>query len=130
MLLISTFSVTNTFAEWDFVTVTPPQLVDTEGNNLQSAKVGQLVVVSTAIVNSSPAETPFVVFVEARDEQGVTVYSQFGLGSIDTNQRSEIGQSWSPDNEGKYLFRAFAIGDFTTHTPLSTIVQSEIIVTP
>jgi hypothetical protein len=128
--LIVVFSTANAYANGYFITVTPPQLLDTAGNKLISASTGQLVVVSTAIVNTTPAETPFVVFIEARDEQGVTVYSQFGLGTIDTNQRSEIGQSWSPDHEGKYQFRAFAINNFTNYAPLSTIVHSEIMVTP
>lgn len=84
--------------------VTPPKLQDTQGNELSSASVGQLAVISTQFVAKD--STPYILFIEARDDKGITVFTQFAIGQIDAFGQTTIGLSWSPDEPGEYLLRS------------------------
>jgi hypothetical protein len=92
---------------------TPPVMKDPTGNNLSSASAGQLVMLSSTILNNNDIELPFTAFIEVRDEKGATVYLQWQTGKVNPNGESEVGLSWTPEKAGEYEFRTFLISNFT-----------------
>ena len=106
-----------------------PVMRDASGNNLSSASIGQLVVISTTIVNNRDAEMPFVAFIEVRDGKGVTVYLQWQMGTMNPDGQSEVGLSWVPESAGTYQFRTFFISDLLDPQILSPIASGEATVT-
>ena len=122
------FSVTSAQAESSGSGMSQPRLVDSKGNILSSGTVGYLVVISTVFV-SAERETPFVVFIEVRDENDVTVYLQFAMGTT-SYYRTDIGLSWLPEHEGNYKLRTFAITSFSNFVPLTEIMKSEVTIKP
>lgn len=105
--------------------LTAPILKDPTGKPLTTLpKVGQMVVISTTLASnttnsnassaSADSSIPFIVIVEARNELGVTEYSQFAIGRLmngGSNSSSEVGLSWTPDASGVYELKAFALSD-------------------
>jgi hypothetical protein len=125
ILVLLLFSISGAYASDDlFALVTSPKLQDTQGNELSSASVGQLVIISTQFVTKD--STPYVLIIEARDEKGMTVFAQFAIGEIDAFGQTTIGLSWSPDEPGEYLLRSFALTSFDNFVPLTTISESTV----
>lgn len=104
--------------------LTAPILKDASGKPLTTPpKVGQMVVISTTLASngttssnasstSADSSIPFIVIVEARNELGITEYSQFAIGRLmNGNSSSEVGLSWTPDASGRYELKAFALSD-------------------
>jgi hypothetical protein len=111
------------------VTSSDPKMKDATGMQLPSAKVGKLVVLSTAVLNDKKEEISFVSFIEVRNEDGVTVYLQWGMGSAISSGSTEIGLSWTPEKTGKYELRTFAISNFTRPQLVTTVSHSDATVT-
>lgn len=107
-----------------------PVLKDDRGNLLSYVTFGQTVFVSAAFVACSDDEVPFVVIVEARDENNVTVYLQFQTGTLNANGSAESGFSWSPDKAGRYELRTFALSDLLQPQILSQIQTNEVTIRP
>lgn len=113
-------------------TLTAPVLKDPTGKAIEGpVKLNQMVIITTKLTStssSSNSSMPFIIIVEARDELGVTRYSQFGTGSLNLggNSSSEVGLSWRPEEAGIYELRAFALSDFNSPQILAP-VQSSLI---
>lgn len=93
---------------------------------MSSARVGQLVVISTQFATKD--KTPYVLFIEARDEKGITVFSEFAIGQIEQFGQTTIGLSWSPDEPGEYLLKSFALATFDNVAPLTTISERAVTI--
>ena len=106
--------------------VTPPKLLDTQGNEVSSASAGQLVFISTQFATDD--RTPYVLFIEARDETGITVFSEFAIGQIEPLGQTTIGLSWSPDEPGEYILRSFALATLNNVAPLTAISERAVTV--
>nr|AFK24884.1 hypothetical protein Josef01_05d18_36 [uncultured archaeon] len=105
-----------------------PVMKDASGNELKIAKVGQTVVLSSYILNIWDHEQEFVSIMEARDQDGVTVFLAWQSGILNTNSGIEIGSSWTPGNSGKYQLRTFMITSFANPQILSPIAVSDITI--
>lgn len=118
-------------------TLTTPILKDATGKELSSpAKVGQLVIISTTLLSNSSSTAannsivPFVIMIEARDELGISQYSQFAIGSLNLDAKSEVGISWTPKEAGTYELKALALSELNNpqilapaHSSLTRIQQ-------
>lgn len=112
----------------DIVIMLPPELKDASGNFLSSAHIDQPVFITTIFANCTDEEIPFIVVIEARDEDDVTVYLQFQAGKLDANADSEISLAWSPEKSGKHELRTFALSDLTQPQIYSQIWVSEVTI--
>ena len=104
----------------------PPMAVDSEGVELQSAVVGQMVILSTTYSNENCH--PCVILMEVRDSKDVTVYLQFQIVTLESNTYTNLGISWIPSEQGKHEIRSFAIKSFTEPLILSELVVSDFTV--
>ena len=112
-----------------FSSVSTPFLRPGDGNNLSAAKVGQLVMASTFLTNSQETTQLYVVLIEVRDRNDVTVYLQFVAISIGPYDRVYLGLPWSPEREGEYLLRTFAFTSFDDFERITTISQRKVTIT-
>jgi hypothetical protein len=108
--------------------LTSPILKAIDHTNLDSVRVGQLLLITTILTETEEIEKPFVVIVEARDETGVTILLQFQIGRLTANGQSEVGVSWRPETAGEYELRAFVISDFTNPEILTGVRTSQVAI--
>ncbi len=118
-------------------TLTAPILKDPVGKVIAApAQVNKMVIISTTLTSNSSNSSsssnstnddsiPFMIVVEARDELGITHYSQFALGSLNLDgSASEVGLSWIPEEAGTYELRAFALSDWNNPQILAPAQRS------
>jgi hypothetical protein len=79
--------------------------------------LGTQLVLSTSAENNLGSQE-YVVIIEARDENGVTVFLGLQSGS------SNIETSWTPEEAGNYQIRAFAISSLEAGHVLSGVAVS------
>jgi hypothetical protein len=113
----------------DSTNLTAPVATDVAGGTGPLA-VGESITLSTSISNSNEHEQPFVVIIEVRDSEGVTVYLALQGGMLEPTGSADIGVLWQPGQPGTYEVRTFAISHVGAEAGLlSTPAVSEIIVT-
>ena len=109
-------------------TPSAPSVRDVSGNNVGSITVGQQVVLTTQINNNLDDELPFVALIEVRDSSGITVYLAWQTGTLDANDRAEVGLSWTPEDSGDYQVRTFVVSNLNNPTVLSEVKTTQITV--
>lgn len=83
---------------------------------------------TTEIKNLQSRELPFVAIMEIRDSEGFTLSLNFVSGKLPPNYSMNVGTVWTPSETGDYELRAFAITDFKTLNPLSSVVSTGVTV--
>jgi hypothetical protein len=78
--------------------------------------------------NDNNFEQPFTMLVEIRDENDLTIYMSFLIGTLNPNAVSEMGISWTPQYVGEYEVRSFAITNFTKPEILSLQAVTRVTV--
>jgi hypothetical protein len=68
------------------------------------------------------------MLVEIRDENDLTIYMSFLIGTLNPNAVSEMGISWTPQYVGEYEVRSFAITNFTKPEILSLQAVTRVTV--
>lgn len=121
-------AIQNAYADYQSIAPTPPSITDSQGNVLSRGIQEELVIISTDVYNNQDKYTPFVVFIEARDENDVTQYLQFQIGAANPNDHIKVGISWTPEQAGNYQLRTFLIKSFTDPILLSAIYTSSIVI--
>jgi hypothetical protein len=124
------FSVSIGGAETGTGSTTPskPVLQDVSGKPVTSPSAGQQLVLSTTVVNNVNDDLPFVALLEVRDINGVTISLAWQTGTLNANDRADIGVSWTPQDPGTYTLRTFVISDLANPRVLSLVQESTITV--
>lgn len=92
--------------------------------------VGDSLTLSTTIANNNELEQPFVVLVEVRDSNNVTVFLALQSGTLEPDGSTDIGILWQPRNQGTFEVRSFAITEIGASSELlSTIARSDLVIT-
>jgi len=84
------------------ILVSEPSLYDHNGMEVQSVKVGSLVVVQSSLTNSRTERHQFVYITHVKDMNGFTVQLAFVTGTLEPFQSLKVGHSWISDLAGKY----------------------------
>ena len=109
--------------------VTVPLIADVSGRSGPYV-VGSSLTLSTTISNNNEQTQPFVVLVEVRDSNNVTVFLALQSGTLDPEGSTDIGVLWQPPNEGTFEVRSFAITELGASVePLSTVARSDLVIT-
>lgn len=91
---------------------------------------GNSLTLSTTIANNNEQLQPFVVLLEVRDKNDVTVFLALQSGTLDPDGSTDIGVLWQPLSEGTFEVRSFAITELGTAAELlSTVVRSDLVIT-
>lgn len=89
--------------------------------------LGTQLVLSTIVENSNDVQQ-YVVIIEARDENGVTVFLGLQSGTLALGNSSSIETSWTPEAVGDYQIRTFVISSLADGEVLSDVSVSETII--
>ena len=110
----------------DATDVTAPIIEDVAGGSGPYI-VGTSLTLSTTITNNNDQSQDFVLLIEVRDSDGVTLFLGLQSGTLDPSGSADIGVSWQPGNEGSFEVRTFAITDLGSEADvLSRVVTTEI----
>lgn len=123
IMLISVFSAVI------FNSVSKPFLQDASGNKLTSAKVGQIVMASTFLTNNQDKSQSYIVILEARDQDDLTVFLQLSSVNLSASSATYVAAPWSPDEVGNFSLRTFAISNFTNVEILTLVTESDVTIT-
>lgn len=112
----------------DATDVTAPIIQDQAGESGPYV-VGDSLTLSTSITNNNEKSQPFVVIIEVRDSNDVTVFLALQSGTLDPSGSTNIGVLWQPYQAGTFEVRTFAITSISGEVELlSSPAVSEIIV--
>lgn len=111
----------------DIITVTSPT-VNSSNGKVSDLRVGSELKISTALVNNLDQSQHFVIILEVRDNNDVTVFLGSSAGVLPPSGQTNIELPWTPEMEGNYEFRTFAISQFDQPLILSLISSSTIMV--
>jgi hypothetical protein len=89
--------------------------------------IGTQLVLSTVVENNFDAQE-YVVIIEARDENGITVFLGLQSGILAPNDSSSIEASWTPDATGSYQIRTFVVSNLESAQVLSGVSISDTTV--
>lgn len=124
-------------ADWRFV-LTPGQPSGIDLMRLTNPKVtanitvGQQVEISTEIRNNAEIPLkgwPFVTGLIIQDKNYDDVYIAFQSGFLISGCSTQVGFSWSPETEGRYTVKVFAIDDWNDPDVLSEVSSTVVTVT-
>jgi hypothetical protein len=111
----------------DSIVVSAPT-VGTSSGAAGPHPLGTQLVLSTTAKNNFNAQG-YVVIIEARDENGITVFLGLQSGTQASDGSSNIETSWTPEAAGNYQIRTFAISSLENGRVLSAVSISDAIIT-
>lgn len=111
--------------QYDIV-ITNFSVKDTEGSKMSLCTgcipPNSLLMLSTEVKNPNSMVEPFVVYFEVRDvATGLTLFNEFGIGTIEGYNLAEIAVSWTPSLAGRYELRSFVVNDLQDPRKFSPI---------
>jgi hypothetical protein len=101
-----------------------PYLQDVEHDEFVDTYVGELLAISTTVVNGEAFAKRIAVIIETRDIAGITTDVQVVNGTVYGESYVEFSALWRPEIAGEYEFRAFAISDFVEARILTGVKTS------
>ena len=110
----------------DATDVTAPRIEDVAGGSGPYI-AGNSMTLSTTITNNNDQLQAFVVLIEVRDSNGVTLYLTLQSGTLEPSGSADVGVSWQAGNEGSFEVRTFSISDLGSEAEvLSHVATTEI----
>jgi hypothetical protein len=95
-------------------------------NLVNIPSMGSPVLVSVNISNNNAILQPFVIIMEIRDSNGMTINMQLLNGTLRSNDNIEVSTPWMPEFKGKYEIRSFAVTDLEAPDILSPVVMKSV----
>jgi hypothetical protein len=86
--------------------------------------VGSQLGLGVMVENNSDAPQPFVVLVDIRDADGLSVYIAWQGGTLDPAGKASVEVSWIPELAGDYEVRTFAVSSLDDGTVISEVASS------
>jgi hypothetical protein len=84
-------------------------IIEIANGGMGPYRVGTSLTLSTTLANNNDQVQPFVVLIEVRDNNGVTVFLALQSGILDPSGTTDVGVLWQPNQAGKFEVRTFAI---------------------
>lgn len=101
-------------------------VLDPLGRPVGRITSGQQVVLSSVVKSHVTETQPFVVIVEVRDADGITVYLAWQSGIMSSDRSSSYGMSWIAESPGDYQIRRFLVNNMTNPQVLGPVITTEI----
>jgi hypothetical protein len=125
MILGTGFTVANADGG-SSISPSPLEPKDQAGNTLSSVSSGQMVILSTDVVNNNEEPKAFTAIIEVRDAKGVTLFLGWQSGTLNPIGHTEVGLSWAPKEAGTYELRTFTISGFQDLEILSPVITNKL----
>lgn len=126
--LTATTIVGTPIAPLEKITLNNPQVVDSFGNAVTTAKVNQQVLIEAGLQNNQQKEQPFAYLVQVEDSNGVTLSLSWITGKLTADQFLNLAESWVPPSSGKYTAQIFVWQSLSEPNALSSPLSTTISV--
>ncbi len=120
----------NALGEFGDITLTPPKMVSTNGQELTSFHIGQQIGVESTITNHAKFEQKFTYLVQVSNKDGATEYLEGFSASMVPNQSFTASQVWVPKEPGQYTIQVFVWESLASAIPLTNVLETQITVNP
>lgn len=129
----SSFQQLITYADFEDVTITSLRLVkehelQDKPNVCGVCSLYENYFVVSTIKNNGDVAQPFVSLIEIRDNEDVTIFLEFQIGTLNPSGSSDTGISWLPVGAGNYQLRSFVISDFNRSEILSAVSVANVTI--
>jgi hypothetical protein len=134
ILLISSSIIVSSLANFAYaadnnvIDINNMSVRDIEGQRYSQIANGSFVILDAEIKSNVATSQPYIVLIEVRNSNDLTVSLQFQTGILKPFDSTEIGNSWLPEKTGVYKLRAFALSNFESPEILSGVFESSITV--
>ena len=118
----------NAYATFGDISLTPPKMVSTTGEQLEALHVGEQIGVESVITNHATSEKRFTYMVQVLNNKGQTEYFEGLSASILPNQSFTVSQSWIPKESGQYTVQTFVWDSLLFPTPVTKVMQTQVTV--
>jgi hypothetical protein len=112
------------------VTLFSPIAMDSNLNELDTAPVGQQLILSTMLANTKDIESEYVLLTEVRNETGVTVFLDSRWGKLLSGRDTEIRHIWTPAELGTFELRSFLMSADCFPEILTPVNIGKVVVKP
>lgn len=116
------------FAVSSDVTLTPPHMVNTFGQNIADFHLGTQIGIESILTNHGKSEQKFSYVVQVVDSNGRTDFLQVFSASMLPNQSFTASQVWIPKTTGQYTIQVFVWDSLSSAIPLTNVLNTQIIV--
>jgi hypothetical protein len=106
--------------------VSPPLLENEQGDVLLVGSQGTPSLLSVNAYNAELQPIQLVAIVEVRNEDGISLLIEFEILSLASGERANVQVPWTPDSEGIYELRSFAISDWESPEYITLVESQEI----
>lgn len=101
------------------VALSKPYVQNIAGETIMSLGVDSQALLQVDMENMNDEPQPYVVLMEVRDSDDVTIYLQFQKGQLAPESSTQVGISWIVDSTGDYQVRSFVLSDFNNPVIIS-----------
>jgi len=116
--------------EFGDITLTPPTMVNTTGEKLETLSVGEQIGVESTLTNHAKSEQKFTYLVQVLNKDEGIEYLQGFSASMVSNQSFTASQVWVPKEPGQYAIQVFVWESLASGIPLTNVLETQITVNP
>jgi hypothetical protein len=120
----------NALGEFGDITLTPPKMVNTTGQQLGELHVGEQIGVESTLTNHAKSEQKFTYLVQVSTKDGAIEYLEGFSASMVSNQSFTASQVWIPKESGQYTIQIFVWESLASSIPLTNVLETQITVNP
>jgi len=106
------------------IILSDPLVLDQDGQNITSIKVGSNVTVQASITNARASTQNFNYVIHISDSNGFTSNLSFIIGALEPYQSIIIDRLWMPEARDTFTIRVFLWSDFDDPLALSNVMES------
>ena len=127
-LIMST--VPNALGTFGDITLTPPKMVNTSGQQLTSLQVGQQIGVESILTNHATSQQKFTYVVQVLNKDGGAVFLGQFSASLLSNQSFTVSEVWVPNTPGQYTVQVLVWDSLASAIPLTNVLETQVTVNP
>lgn len=110
------------------MTPRPPEFFDSGGHLIQTATVGQPIMISMNFTNIRYEKIGITFLFEVRNDIGITQYLAWQSTTSLPQSTKSAGISWISDSAGDYQIRIFVVSNLTNPQVLSPVETANFVV--
>ena len=106
--------------------VSAPYAVTVDGERIIRLGENAQGIIMVDLENIDAVSQPYVLILEIRDADDITIYLQFQKGELDAHSESQVGISWASEAAGSFQARALILSSLENPFVLSPVVSSKL----
>lgn len=130
VVLFASITTASAIPPMERAAVSEPEIVDQSGHIVIDVIPNQLVLIRDEVTNMQDKKQTFVLIVQIKDEDGITVSLSWLEGEMPAKRSLAVAQPWKPDRAGDYRLEIFVWDNIDNPAVLSPYKTKTITVPP